>query len=112
MLASSFGKNSPAQSQETIYEPGGDVKAPKLVHYVQPEFSGSSKEAYVEGTVTLSTVVTTAGRTANEKVVRGLTAEEDRTAIEALRKWEFEPGTKGGKPVSVRITVEIDFHLL
>lgn len=43
---------------EKIYEPGGDVKQPKLVHYVEPEFSANSKEAFVEGTVKISTVIT------------------------------------------------------
>ncbi len=103
-----------AQDKQTepVYEPGGDVKAPKLIHYVEPEFSPASKEAYVEGTVKLSTVVTRDGKASASKVIRGLSAEEDRTAIEALDKWTFEPGTKAGHPVCVHITVEIDFHLL
>ena len=122
ILASSFGNcgisaprlsDPPKQgSSEPVYEPGGDVTPPKLTHYVEPEFSASSKEAYVEGTVKLSTVVTRDGRPSACKVMRGLSAEEDRTAIEALEKWQFDPGIKGGKPVSVHITVEIDFHLL
>jgi TonB family protein len=121
MLASSFGNfalwaggGSFQQNKEPdpVYEPGGDVKPPKLVHYVEPEFSPSSKEAYVEGTVKLSTVVTREGNPSASKVIAGLSAEEDRTAAEALGKWKFEPGTKAGKPVCVHITVEIDFHLL
>ncbi len=103
-----------AQDKQTepVYEPGGDVKAPKLIHYVEPEFSPASKEAYVEGTVKLSTVVTRDGKASASKVISGLSAEEDRTAVEALSKWKFEPGTKSGQPVCVHITVEIDFHLL
>ncbi len=115
MLASSFGKMLGAVTgpdDDHVYEPGGDVKAPKLVHYVEPEFSPSAKEAYVEGTVKLSTVVTTEGKPTDCRVLRGLSAEEDRIAIDALQKWTFAPGTKSGKQVKVRITVEIDFHLL
>lgn len=115
ILASSCGKMLVAMAgpdDDQVYEPGGDVKAPKLVHYVEPEFSPSAKEAYVEGAVKLSTVVTTAGKPTDCRVLRGLSAEEDRTAMEALKKWTFEPGTKSGKQVKVRITVEIDFHLL
>jgi TonB family protein len=97
---------------EKIYEPGGDVKSPKLVHYVEPEFSPSSKEAFVEGTVKLSTVVTREGVPTNLRVTSGLNAEEDRTAIEAVKQWKFQPGTKGGQPVNVRVTVEVTFHLL
>ncbi|MBV8864556.1 MAG: energy transducer TonB [Acidobacteriaceae bacterium] len=101
-----------AQEDDRVYEPGGDVKPPRLLHYVEPEFSPSSKEAYVEGTVKLSTLVTTAGKPIECRIIRGLSAEEDRTAMEALKQWTFEPGTKNGRKVKVRITVEIDFHLL
>ena len=95
-----------------VYEPGGDVKPPKLVHYVEPAFSSSSKEAFVEGVVRISTVVTPDGVPTELRVTRGLNSEEDRTAVEAVSKWRFQPGTKSGKPVHVRVTVEVEFHLL
>jgi TonB family protein len=104
---------SAQDADDPIFEPGGDVKPPKLVHYVEPEFSpSSSKEAYVEGTVKISTVITKDGKPTECRISSGLTAEEDRTALEALKQWTFRPGTKADKPVRVRITVEIDFHLL
>ena len=99
-------------AEEKVYEVGGDVKSPKLVHYVEPSFSPKSKEAYVEGTVKISTVITKAGASSNAQVLSGLNAEEDRTALEALKQWKFEPGTRNGQPVNVRVTVEISFHLL
>lgn len=101
---------SPAD--DAVYEPGGDVKPPKLVHYVEPAFSSSSKEAFVEGTVKISTVVTEDGKPSASKVVKGLNADEDRTAMEAVEQWRFDPGTKDGKPVKVRVNVEVDFHLM
>ena len=100
------------QGDDPVYDSGGEVAAPKLLHYVEPKFSPSSSEAYVEGTVKLSTVVTTEGKTRDSRVVSGLTAEEDRRAIDALKQWTFKPGTRGGKPVNVRMSVQIDFHLL
>jgi TonB family protein len=106
-------KNSKeSNAEETIYEPGGDVKPPKLVHYVEPAFSPSSKEAFVEGTVKISTVVTREGVATDLRVTRGLNAEEDRTAMEAVKQWKFQPGTKAGQPVNVRVSVEVTFHLL
>lgn len=99
-------------SDEPVYEPGGDVKPPKLIHYVEPEFSPSSKEAFLEGTVKIITVVTQEGKPTECRVSHGLSSEEDRSALEALKQWTFHPGTKADKPVKVRITVEIDFHLL
>jgi TonB family protein len=99
-------------ADDRVYEPGGDVKGPKLIHYVEPEFSPSSRDAFVEGTVKISTIVTTEGKPTDSRVVTGLTPEEDRTALEALKQWKFAPGTKSGTPVRVKVTIQIDFHLL
>jgi protein TonB len=95
-----------------VFEPGPNVKAPKLIHYVEPEFSPESKEAYVEGVVKVSTVVTSDGTVSTCRILRGLNAEEDRTALKAVKLWRFQPGTKDGKAVNVRVTVEIEFHLM
>ncbi len=100
------------QADVEVFEPGGPVRAPKLIHYVEPEFSTSSKEAFVEGTVKISTVVTLEGLASKCKIVSGLNSEEDQTAMEALKKWRFKPGTKDGKPVNVHVNVEVAFHLL
>jgi TonB family protein len=97
---------------QEVYEPGPTVKSPKLVHYVEPEFSANSKEAFVEGVVKVSTVVTTEGTVSTCQIIRGLNAEEDKTALKAVKLWRFQPGTKDGKPVNVRVTVEIEFHLM
>jgi outer membrane biosynthesis protein TonB len=35
----------------------------------------------------------------------------DEKAIECVRKWEFRPGTKDGKPVTVGAQVEVNFGL-
>jgi TonB family protein len=105
---------TPAKDSDNdpVYQPGKDVKPPKLVHYVEPQFSPSSKEAFVEGTVRISTVVTRDGIPTALKIISGLNAKEDETAMEALKQWRFAPGTKAGQPVKVRVTVEVDFHLL
>jgi len=35
----------------------------------------------------------------------------DDQAVTAMKKWQFKPGTKDGKPVAVRVTVEMTFKL-
>ena len=100
------------RDSEQVYSPGGDVKAPKLTHYVEPEFSSSSNEAFVDGVVKIEAVVTAEGLPSNLKILSGLNTQEDKTAIEAVKQWRFRPGTKGDQPVKVRVTVEVNFHLL
>jgi TonB family protein len=35
----------------------------------------------------------------------------DEKALEAVRKYKFKPAMKGGTPVPVSITVEVNFRL-
>ena len=105
-------EDTDADKEQDVFQPGGEVKSPKLTHYVEPEFSAKAKEAFVEGVVKISTVITADGVPSAFRVISGLNAEQDRTAIEALKKWKFQPGTKNGRPVKVRVTVEVEFHLL
>jgi TonB family protein len=35
----------------------------------------------------------------------------DEKAIEAVQKWKFAPGMKDGHPVSVQVSVEVNFRL-
>ena len=95
-----------------MYEPGADVTRPKLIHYVEPSFSTKANEAFAEGTVTVSIIVNMRGVPADLHLIKGLNAEQDRSALEALKQWRFEPGTKDGKAVNVRVKVEVSFHLL
>jgi TonB family protein len=109
---SNSGSPEKQKAADTVYEPGNGVKPPKLIHYVEPEFSPSSEEAFVNGLVKLSTVVTSEGIPTAIRVVTGLTKSENESAIAAVQQWRFDPGTKDGEAVNVRITVEVDFHLL
>jgi protein TonB len=36
----------------------------------------------------------------------------DEKAIEAVKKWKFDPARKDGKPVAVASTAEVNFRLL
>ena len=96
----------------TVYTPGGDVKSPKVIHYVEPAFSSVSKEAFVDGVVRLKTTVTPDGLPIDIEVTKSLSAEEDRNAIDAVKQWRFQPGTKNGEAVHVRVGIEIAFHLM
>jgi protein TonB len=35
----------------------------------------------------------------------------DEKALEAVRRYRFKPAMKDGRPVPVRITVEVDFRM-
>ncbi len=45
------------------------------------------------------------------RVTRSLFPSLDDAALRTLSEWTFKPGTKDGKPVSVRVEVEMTFSL-
>lgn len=94
-----------------IFHVGGGVSAPRVVFQVDPEFSEEARKAKYQGTCTLMLVVDSAGRPTNIRVANSLGMGLDEKAIEAAKKWRFEPAMKDGHPVSVEIALEVDFHL-
>ncbi len=95
-----------------IYRPGGDVSNPVPIFRPEPQYSEEARKAKWGGTVLLSLVVDETGHTMDIKVLKPLGLGLDEKAIEAVSKWLFKPGTKGGKPVKVYAQIEVTFRLL
>ena len=94
------------------YHIGGDVSAPVLISKIEPEYSEEARKAKYSGSVLLSIIVDQNGLPRDIKVVRPLGLGLDQKAIEAVMKWRFRPGMKGGRPVPVQAQVEVSFRLL
>jgi len=94
------------------FKVGGGVSQPLIVFKVDPEYSEEARKAKYSGSVTLSVVVDTEGRTQDIRVIKALGMGLDDEAIVAVRQWLFKPGMKVGKPVNVRATIEVNFRLL
>jgi periplasmic protein TonB len=90
---------------------GGGVSAPKMVFAPDPDYSEEARKAKYQGTCILWLVVGPDGRPRDVKVLRTLGMGLDEKALEAVRSWKFEPAMKDGKPVAVRINVEVNFRL-
>jgi protein TonB len=101
-----------APTEEEIYNIGGDVNPPKLIHVVEPSFNAKSEEAFVSGAIKLQIIVTKAGVVRDAKVVSGANERQNKSAVDAVLQWRFKPAVRKGEAVSVRATVEVTFHLL
>ena len=104
---------TPAQAMGSAiaYNIGADVSMPRPINAVEPEYTKEARAAKLEGSVNLSTIISAEGTATNLKVVTSLDKGLDQKAIEAARKWRFEPGRKGGKPVPVIANLQIVFRL-
>jgi protein TonB len=96
--------------------PGGaadhyPLAAPIPVKKVDPRYSPTARRMKVEGTVSLYGIIRSDGTVADVQVVRGLHDELDQNAVEAFRRWRFEPGHKNGSAVTLEVVIEIPFRL-
>jgi len=100
-------------AQSAVYAPGDGVSLPVVVKEVKPKYTPAAMEAKIQGSVWLSCVVGESGDITEATVTRSLDAEFglDQSALDAARQWKFKPGRKDGKPVAVRITIELTFTL-
>jgi periplasmic protein TonB len=104
-------ENSP-QTPVIVYDRVGDgVTAPKAIYNPNPDYTDRARKKKIQGSVVLSIVVTDGGNVRDAKVVAGVDKDLDRQAIRTVSAWRFEPATKDGKPVAVRIKVEVDYKL-
>lgn len=97
--------------EDPIYTPGDGVTHPKAIKEVKPQYTADAYRAKIQGTVALECVVEKNGGVGEVKVVKSLDPGLDEEAVKALKQWRFEPGRKEGKPVRVRVELEMTFTL-
>jgi TonB family protein len=91
----------------TVYQVRGDVKAPRPLSTPSPILPPERTDK--ERKVRLSFVVTPEGTVRDIKVIKRFKPEWDRGAVDAVSKWTFQPATKDGKAVAVRLETEFKF---
>ncbi|HYH00636.1 MAG TPA: energy transducer TonB [Terriglobales bacterium] len=83
----------------------------KFISGRDPGYTDAAREARIEGTVILTLTVDEKGKVKTVKVHSGLDKGLDKNAVNAAKKWKFEPATVDGKPVASEINVSVDFRL-
>ena len=77
----------------------------------EAEFSDEARRAKYQGVCLISLIVDAQGNPQNPRVVRPLGMGLDEKALEAVRKYKFKPAMKGGTPVPVMMSIEVNFRL-
>jgi protein TonB len=90
---------------------GGGVAAPQVIHSVDPEFTDEARQAKYAGVVSIQLIVDTYGNPQAIQVIRHVGMGLDEKAIEAVKQYKFRPAMYQGHAVSVRVVVDVSFHL-
>jgi len=87
---------------------GGRIKAPNKIKDVKPVYPAIAQSARVAGVVTIEATIGFDGKVVDAKVVHSVPLL-DQAALDAVRQWEYSPTLLNGVPVSVLVTVKINF---
>ena len=99
---------TPAAPPPDPVAPDAPVLAPKLTHAAKPVYPPDAMRNFITGDVRISAEVGADGHVGKVTVISGPAALR-AAAIEAMKQYEYEPATKGGKPIPSQVTATIKF---
>lgn len=95
------------------YNIGGDVHPPKPVYSPDPPYTPEARNAKLSGNVILSAVISDEGKVVSVKEVsKPLGKGLDENALKTIPTWKFKPAERHGKPVPVRMLIDLSFRLI
>ena len=102
--------DQPADRPDEPIRIGDGVPPPAKIHDVPPVYPPAAREAGVQGLVVLEATIDATGVVGDIEVLRSV-PELEEAAIAAVEHWRYEPTLVDGAPVSVLMTVTINFLL-
>jgi TonB family protein len=101
---------APEMRPEGPVKIGGDVKEPKLLTSVTPQYPPAARSSGTQGDVVVETTIDKTGNVVRMHTISGPSILRP-AALDALRRWKYEPSRLDGEPVEVQMQVTIKFRL-
>lgn len=89
---------------------GANVQAARLIDRVQPLYPTVAREEHLQGVVQMHAVIGKDG-TVQQLRVRAGKCSLSRAAVDAVRKWKYQPTLLMGQPVEVDTEINVVFQL-
>jgi TonB family protein len=90
---------------------GGNVKPARLLSSVAPVYPQLARSQRLSGDVKIDASIGENGHVSTMKVISG-PALLHQAAMDAVRQWKYQPATLNGQPMSMHLTVTVQFKLL
>ncbi len=97
------------KDEEQVFSLADLDQPPKAVHQPAPEFPAELRRRKTEGSVSVLFIVDRGGRVENPIVQKSSHPALEQPALQAVRRWRFEPGRRNGQAVPFRMRVPISF---
>ena len=85
-------------------------QAPRATFQPAPEYPSALRRQKLDGSVQVLFIVNPDGRVANPVAQAATHPAFEQPALQAVRRWRFEPGKRNGQPVSFKMRVPIRFR--
>ena len=86
------------------------MKPPKATHAPDPSYPDIPSDAEPRGVVVMLVGIDTKGHVGLVHVLRSSNDAFQNSAVSTVKTWKFSSAKKGGKPVPVQVTVEMNFQ--
>ncbi|HYA62053.1 MAG TPA: energy transducer TonB [Candidatus Sulfotelmatobacter sp.] len=89
---------------------GGRVKEPRLISRVDPVYPSLARQTHMQGSVVIDAIIDEHGDVVEMKVVSGPPLLI-QAAMDAVRRWKYQPTYLNEEPVPVQLNVTVTFRL-
>ena len=100
-----------ASGMKDLFDLANLDQVPQPRYQAQPQYPFEMRRAGITGEVVVGFIVDSQGKAIEVYAVRSTQREFEAAAIQAVGKWTFRPGRKGGRAVNTRMQVPIVFSL-
>ena len=107
---STFAATVPPPPAKRIVQVGGNVKPPRAIFQSDPVYPPIARAAHVQGTVRIEAIIDEDGNVVQAHVIDG-PALLLASALQAVTHWKYQPTLLNGQPVSIQMTVYVNYHL-
>ena len=87
-------------------------RKPEPIMQAAPNFPFELKQSVPEARVRVGFIVNTSGDVVMAYIVSSTHRGFERSALDAVVKWKFKPGMRGGRKVNTRVEQPIDFKVM
>jgi protein TonB len=87
----------------------GEVKAPVILHRVEPLYPGVLQRARLNGKVSVHCVIDKNGRVRDAQVIYASNPAFGDSVLRALQQWRYQPASLRGEAVDCYLDLTVDF---
>lgn len=94
-----------------IYTMSEGIKAPVVIHRVTPPYPELGRRMRLNGYAIVECIIDQSGRVRDARVLSSSNGVFEQPALDAVRQWQFAPGTLNGQAVDVQFDLTVKFQL-